>query len=88
MHCAQHFQNTCETLRRFPSNWRTGPMGKQLQHNPPPGGGEPCRRCGLRYSPETAYVRCFKKGDTFETWLARQHPKIQKLVKTTGAGGC
>jgi hypothetical protein len=50
-------------------------MGKQLQHVPsgPGGVGGPCARCGLVYSIKTAYTPCFKEGDTFETWQARQN---------------
>lgn len=53
---------------------------RQLQHDTGPQGGLPCRRCGLRYSQDTAYVPCFEDGDTFETWFERQHPEIQKLT--------
>lgn len=56
-------------------------MAEQLQHDTGPEGGQPCRRCGLRYSPATAYVPCFQEGDTYETWFARQHPDIQKLLQ-------
>jgi len=56
-------------------------MGKQLQHIPGPGIGRRCRRCGLSYSPKTAYVRCFEEGDTRKTWLARQHPEVRKVIE-------
>lgn len=46
-------------------------MGQQLRHDPAVVGG-PCRRCGLVYSPKTAYTPCFEEGDTLETWKARQ----------------
>lgn len=65
-------------------------MGKQLQHDTGPHDTglhvtgpyveQLCKRCGLRYSPETAYVSCFEEGDTHETWLARQHPEVQKVL--------
>lgn len=44
---------------------------RQLQHDTGPQGGQPCRRCGLRYSIKTAYVPCFLEGDTYQTWYAR-----------------
>jgi hypothetical protein len=50
--------------------------GRQLQHDTGPGGGQPCVRCGLRYSIKTAYVACFEEGDTLETWLDRQHDEV------------
>jgi hypothetical protein len=43
---------------------------KQLQHSPSSVGG-PCVRCGLRYSPQTAYIPCFLDGETKEQWKAR-----------------
>jgi hypothetical protein len=44
---------------------------RQLQHDTGSRGGEPCRRCGMSYSPRTAYIPCFVEGDTLATWLAR-----------------
>lgn len=44
---------------------------RQLQHDTGPRGGQPCRRCGMSYSPRTAYIPCFVEGDTLATWLAR-----------------
>ncbi len=42
--------------------------------------GGPCVRCGLVYSPETAYIPCFAEGDTLETWLER-HPEARPFSK-------
>jgi|HubBroStandDraft_2_1064218.scaffolds.fasta_scaffold04622_2 hypothetical protein len=55
-------------------------MGKQLQHDTGPEGGQPCRRCGIRYSPKTAYVPCFEEGDTLETWMGRQSRTVLDLL--------
>jgi uncharacterized coiled-coil protein SlyX len=40
--------------------------------------GEPCRRCGVPCSRETANVPCFEEGDTWETWKARQPSELFK----------
>lgn len=48
--------------------------------------GGPCSRCGLAYSPKTAYVPCFDEGDTFETWRARQSAEIQPLLQPPPEG--
>jgi len=48
--------------------------------------GAPCGRCGLVYSPKTAYVPCFEEGDSFETWKARQPVELQPLLKPPPAG--
>ena len=64
----EHLRNAAECLDRMIEHAQP----KQLQHDTPgPGGGKPCRRCGMVYSPKTAYVPCFVEGDTRETWLAR-----------------
>jgi len=42
--------------------------------------GEPCRRCGIPCSRETADVPCFEEGDTFETWKARQPAELFKSL--------
>ncbi len=51
-------------------------MGKQLQHDIGPRGGSPCSRCGIRFSPKTAYVACFEEGDTLDTWMERQNDAV------------
>ena len=45
----------------------------------PPDTGEPCERCGLIYSPATAYIPCFDEGDTLETWKARYAERPDEL---------
>jgi hypothetical protein len=50
---------------------------KQLQHDTL---GGLCRRCGLSYSPKTAYVPCFVESDTRETWLARLPDELRAIL--------
>jgi hypothetical protein len=52
----------------------------QLQHDTGPSGGQPCRRCGMSYSPSTAYIPCFIEGDTLATWLARNAEALSGAV--------
>lgn len=47
------------------------PPPRQFHHDTGARGGQPCRRCGMSYSPKTAYIPCFVEGDTLATWLAR-----------------
>jgi hypothetical protein len=51
-------------------------MSKQLQHNTGPEGGRPCSRCGLRFSPDTAYIPCFEEGDTLAKWQERNQDAL------------
>ena len=57
-------------------------------HDPVYTGG-PCRHCGLRYSPSTAYVAClisWLPGEEFRDWLARQPEEVRALyfIKKVG----
>lgn len=61
--------NDSDTME--PITEEASPPPRQLQHDTGPRGGEPCRRCGMSYSPRTAYIPCFVEGDTLATWLAR-----------------
>lgn len=51
-------------------------MGKQLQHDTGPQGGQPCSRCGIKHSRATAYIPCFEEGDTLATWQARNQETL------------
>ena len=55
-------------------------MAKQLQHDTGPQGGQPCIRCGLRFSPKAAYVACFEEGDTLVTWMKRQPDEVLAMM--------
>ena len=56
-------------------------MPEQLPHDPMSMPGSPCRRCGVRYNPTTAYLPCFVGGDTLTTWVARH---AETLVAAKG----
>ena len=60
-------------------------MGRQFRHDSS-SIGDPCGRCGLVYSRETAYVPCFEEGDTFETWKAKQPEEIRLMLKPPPSG--
>jgi len=55
-------------------------MGRQFRHDSA-SIGAPCGRCGLVYSPKTAYVPCFEEGDTFESWRARQPEELRPTLQ-------
>jgi len=67
-------------------------LPRQLQHATQLGPGGPCRRCGLSYSPRTAYIPCFLEGDTLATWLARNaealggSPDVEALIERSSLG--
>ena len=60
-------------------------MSEELQHSPPRD-GEPCRRCGLRYSMATSYVPCLLRGETFKDWASRQNEEVLALVERDNPG--
>jgi hypothetical protein len=42
-------------------------------------GGRPCTRCGVKFSPKTAYLPCFEEGDDLKRWVARNAATILAL---------
>ncbi len=54
-------------------------MAEQMQHATGPSGGQPCSRCGIRFSSKTSYLPCFEVGDDLKAWVARNADALAGL---------